>query len=539
MEIKGHVSVEVIGKDGQIKQKVEKDNTVSEVFAHWMLYNALALLPPVGTHSAGTTSITAPVTGHGLMSMKMGLPQSNAVAVAPTFTDANVGIYLLTEEIDDRPNVCRRPYIKPDLTSLTENVKFYAVGTATMAAEDNNTLSAADGRGGWDLNNGVVKYTFEYTKNTYQGIIKSAVIGVAHGSAATLGQFHFTMNDRKIHSSFYATSNADLQHYSLKVNPDGTNEIIKVHGVAATPTETVGLNLDTYDVVKYAGASDLIPYNNLNNSLIFGSVIIGNDLWAVKWASTSGATMNISVSRIANWNTVNAVKTYPVALTLPIAETATAALGAANQHPVTITARYDEVTSKPVVEIFVSHSTGKFTNSGTGEVSYGASLYKVIIDPTKPDIDTALGETVVGIGVKPFVVGYHSGAANVGNVNYWSAGNFINGKYYLPLYALTNLETGAYATNANAYTATNTKRYGVILNDDHSIDGWYSSSTGVAAQIVQPVAKNGEVAYMIPNVAKNLAYYKSSELVSYLNFDAPIEKEADDILRFAYSYQIV
>lgn len=521
MEIKGHVSLEIIDKNGNIKQKVEKDNVATNTFVKYMLYQTILQTGQTGLFSTGT-----------------GAAQTNAFAVAahtPAFS-SQLGIYMMNKTLDASADTTVRPYLKlpiggiPTIAELDPSVEFYYdTSIAVAASETNTTLVPQPNRGGFSSGK-THKITFEFLKSSYVGKIKSVSIGISH-----LANTNFVVYiiDKKIHTDFFGGFG---QHWGLVYNQNIKQNGFDIFKFKADSSNSKtsnakSINLNKYNVKDYTNTTGATTTLKTNFDAIMAPIIIGNDMWGCLQAvvKSAGTSTALKIGRIKNYLTATTLETFEIVITPPSGSSFTLQ---STMHPIMVPREDDQ--NKLWLDVFITHSFG------TKSAEAGAFTTKITFDPSLVTT-LAISHTSTDLGARPYAIssGY---STTYYNLNTAQLGAYHDGKYYLPINSTYDSLTGARIDSTNTiYASTATRKYGVVLDSNLNFVRYYNASTGTATYgyYAMPVVVNDEVKFIVPNLANYFHYIESGEVMSLLNFDEEIEKEADDILRFSYSYQIL
>jgi len=156
--IKGHVTVQVEDKQGNVKQRVEADNALSPAALNALLFNGLTKL--------STTALTALGFGGAI-----NVSQQVGVLGSPTF-----GIYALTDTVNLEKIWFKPPYAAENYASLSDKVLYHCTGGNLV--EDVRMMARVPQRSYFDIRS---KFHAEYVKSMgMTGTIKSIVVGTAH-----------------------------------------------------------------------------------------------------------------------------------------------------------------------------------------------------------------------------------------------------------------------------------------------------------------------------------------------------------------------
>jgi hypothetical protein len=343
-KMSGRIEVTLEDRKGRVKQREVVDNTITDAYLKYVLYQSMT--------TANLVSSTRATASGNLISAA--LPNS-------------YGIYLMSEPITVNPDTYLPPYVDDARTGLHPSVSFYNVAGAT--AEAAQVMIPVDVRCRYDR--AKLEYTIEYVKNTYAGIVRSVAIGRAHTTANN--NFALQQKDWFAPADLYSTTaNYVLEHTAndgtILLKPISTNEVL-----------TYNLKAHTFTRVTNATG-----FNNITS--MFGALVVNGHLFKVVKKTASGGIYTVTLSYFKNYLTSSSA-----AVNLDIAVPTRDGMTVNS----TVTPVLVSRAAQNRVEIFITMSTGNHS----GQI--GANIKKVVVDVS--DMDNITYE-VVDMGVIKYAI---------------------------------------------------------------------------------------------------------------------------------------
>jgi hypothetical protein len=503
LKISGSIELILEDKDGNVKERQVHHNAITNA------YKKLALSAIIKNTSPQFMALNQQNEG-----INAGYSAADGATLLST-----CGIYLMNKTISVDPELSRPPYVDEyNNLGYDPSVVFYYDTVNGDLAENSMYLQKAPTRSGWSPKNTGAEYSFEFVKNTYAGTVRSIAIGRAFNIANYPG-FSQRPFDKKLPTESYSGA-GQLVNYLIEDTANGTI-VWRSQGNTA-PYNVYGYNLKTYE---YVNIQNSIPCNNIVTAT--SGHVFGNDIWYVNARTIAATNVQITVSRIINWKTANAVTSQVISVPLNT--------GNAGDPAVTnngVAGPNTDTNNNPVC---VSRD-GKleiFFTSGWNTAAQKYIIRKLTINPA----DTTM--TVNGTSSN------WKGVISTYTCDFWisswlltNAGkclgffNSTNNKYYLPICG----RIGSDKIN-NSQLANVNKQYGVILNADlEAFDRYYTASPVANQRLIWGQAD--EWRQYLPNIANYLSVWTGSDVMSMLNLENPITKNGDDVLRVIYSYKI-
>jgi hypothetical protein len=484
MKLKGSVEVILQDKNGNVKQRELKDNSITNAAYRYFLYSCF--------NTTTTAGLQTTLRCNAVLGTK---------AVKSRVDPATTGIYTLSQDVNVTGTTIVPPYVDNSRVGLNNKVSFFNV--SGTAAEATNQFIPVDTRCYYDqIKNELV---VEYQKTTGSGTVKSIVVGGAHTELSASKFFGTQMVDYSFPEQFQQNTSSYLPIIEHSVS-DGTT----IHFAAAS-NYSVAANLKTKN---YDGISGNPYYQSLSsfNSSTFVAAAVNGNLFKISRGTPTGTTIPCTLTYQKNFKTAS-YTTSTLALTFPVREGFTAY---ANSYPVMV--------ARPVLnklEIFITVSVDEFDPEGVG-----ANVWKAVIDVTDPNNIPA--PTYIDCGVIPYIV---SNAPVVSNANKMH-GFYNDSKYYLPYTNYINPDKSQLAVEvADVY------QEGIVINTEFdTVSDFYIAKVGSYIPN-HVVGIDNKVMQMITSIAtKPYMYY--SQVLSGTNLDTAVSKGPDDILRIIYRYKI-
>jgi hypothetical protein len=352
MKMKGQIEVILEDKSGKVKQREVVENTITDAYLKYVLYQCMSLTNLANATRQGTG---------GLIS-----------ADAPN----KFGIYVMSEPVKVSPDTYLPPYVDESRRGLSPLVSFYNNGGTTT--ESSQEMIPVDARCYYDRSK--LEYTLEYVKNTYAGVVRSIVIGRGHDSEPRF--FVVRQKDVNMPNDLYSTTaNYVLEHTAdgtVIRKPIGTNEVITANPATNLYTRTVNAN----------------GFNNITAQ--FGALAVNGHLFKAVKKSASGETYTVTLTYLKDYLTA-----ANTAANLDIAVPARSGMTVNTTVWPVMVSRADQNK----LEIFITMSTG------IHGAQVGANIKKVVVDIS--DINN-IEYDVVDMGVIKYAISGYT-ANNVQN----------------------------------------------------------------------------------------------------------------------------
>lgn len=485
LKIKGQIEVRLEDKNGNIKYREVKDNTITGGFLRWWLQSIMNG-GPMNTVSRGAAN---------------GALRAQEAMQYP-------GIYLMKAPVNVKKNTFIAPYTDITRKALHPDVVFYNQNAATT--ETSAIMLPVDSNCGFVANNDEISFQMEYTKNTYIGDIRSVVIGNGLNAITSQAQYYqgylSIFKDFRLPVDFYQ-SGLDGQAYLMEHTLNGTLFYQKF----SSSVNPFYVNLKTKDIAYFGDAATNMN-TNIGNSTYVGGLIVNDTVFKAIKGTVSGSTYNITLQGIKNWKAATAAATLA---TIPfVAKTGMSLYSSA--QPVLV-GRPGENT----LEIFVT------TSVGNHDGAIGANVQKAIVNVS--DVSN-ITYTIEDMGVIPYIIGVQ-GTDRVTH----NTGLYFEEKYYLPYYGMVDPNTGSAVVTAQNYYSE-----GGIFDEDLNLVDLIPFRAGSAQYNSNPVIADAEevlqfmCAYNSSNNHRGYMYFSS--IVSGTNLDQTITKGPNDILRVIYRY---
>jgi hypothetical protein len=246
-------------------------------------------------------------------------------------------------------------------------------------------------------------------------------------------------------------------------------------------------------------------------------------------AGISGQNHNVTLYVVDNWTVSTTKKDVALSFTAHSDKTPTAA--SVLNIPVIV------YKGNNIFEVFCTVSIGRHNIYSAEEghedevvdTVVGANVQKAIIDVS--DVDD-IAVTYEDLGIIPHVItGYGT------NVSQYMSGQYIDGKYYLPIGGLVNSMTETIESTQSA-----SYQEGVCFSNDGltAVEKKfiYRPDTNRLAFWVM-CDNDDKILQLMPNVTNELLFFKATDVVSGTNLQTPIVKTNSDILRVTYKYSMV
>ena len=502
--LKGRIVATIENSAGDILQKAESNNFISDAFSR------LALWKMFGSENESSEGYEDPLPYRNLrrivrMSKLLDHPLRN---VAYIQEPSNHGIYCMSSLMDVDPNTFWAPYCLPMNTiTLSPNVTFFNINGDTKETE--KTMIPNDSRCYFDPTTN--EFVTEYLKNTGTGIINSIAIGKSHEQVGDKSSWGFGTIEPNLPIG-WATTNGNFM-----VEPTTAGDFIWTYDtniayrlnpiskeVMATPPQTsnitfncgaivVGANVFRTLTTNYQDNTNFIVRldyrldfrNLLNSSLVWPSININ---FPVSNGGITGGINNVSPSNV-------------------------------NRQPVLI---YRPDTGN--LELFATTSMGAHTQGGSPV--YGCHLQKAIIDPLNPT-----GTAVISsLGLIPYAIGRRNDSEVTYELGQY---DLETGRYRLPFRyywddASNTLITSASASDSNWTPAIETSDFTTFSTTYPST--WH-------AKCLWPFYSGGKRRYLSLGTTDR-EWIWMSQLVSGANLSTPLEKQKNSIFRLQYRYRL-
>jgi hypothetical protein len=494
--IKGHVTVQVEDKQGNIKQRVEGDNALSPAALKALLYNGLTRF----------TSTAQTALGFG---GAINISQQVGVLGSPTF-----GIYAMNDTVDPDKIWFKPPYAAENYASLSDKVLYFSIGNNNV--EDVRMMARVPQRSYFDIKS---KFHAEYVKSMgIEGAIKSIVLGTAHtvlNNSVTGTDFRpwgVSWNE-PVQDSFFTTALGNVSTFGIALEHKSDRTIAHCRGGTTYYT----YDFKTQDIVNNTGTTNLV-----NGYLVHTDAgkrianIVDND------GTPTASVHNIQLSTSINWATaVTRVLTTP---------------NIAEDSLVTGRGAFPVLVMRPdtgKIEIFLSLDFN----------SDGCHLVKAVIDANDPVDGTV---TWVEMGRIPYVIGYATPTARING--YYDTETHT---YWLPYASFINPTGTRSVCTGTAFTpGVKLRATGGVFNsgiyDESILVDFYIARTGTvwsnqSTHNVLDVVKTSHgihQGHFRGAGATERHYYDYGVVFSAVNLPTPVQRDTDDVLRLIYTYQL-
>ncbi len=469
LTLQGEIEVVLEDRDGKVKERQIVTNAITEAYERYVFYDML---------NAGTlSSLLRSNTRSGFNFLTRTLPSL-------------FGLYAMNHDIDIKRDTFLPPYVGDNQTALADGVSFYNVGGSVT--ESTQEMIPVDQRCYFDK--AKKEFVLEYVKNTGVGTVKSVCVGRSH--AIKTDKFSVALTETAMPST-WLSGNAN---YLLEHTTDATL-LWKTNGSSWTWRN----NLVTRSNEAIGGAvcAGVV-------SSYFGGLVVGNVVSKAAKLSASGDTHVVRLTYVNNFRTSSTAGTKDITFTCREEMTVNTAV-----QPVLV---YRPAQNK--LEIFVTLSTGD--HDGT----FGCNLQKAVVgnldDPANLTVE------IEDLGILPYAVSNWTSAS----VGYYLTGFFHDGKYYLPVYAVTD-DFGKMTVTAEAAFQT-----GIVVSSDFStVHNTVNFRTATASEVNAFVLTDGGVVQCRVN-APTIPYVHLSQVLSGSNLPQPVTKNVDDVLRIIYRYRL-
>ncbi len=470
-QFKLHGEIEVVVEDssGNVRQRQIVSNAITEAYERYVFYDML---------NAGTL--------HSLLRSNTRTGFNFQARTLPTA----FGIYAMSHDIEIKKDTFLPPYVGDNQSSLADGVSFYNVGG--LMSESTQEMIPVDQRCYFDK--AKKEFVLEYVKNTGVGTVKSVCVGRSH--AIKTDKFSVALTETAVP----ATWQSGTVNYLLEHTTDGTC-LWKTNGSSWTWRN----NLVTRSNEAIGGA---VCAGVLGS--YFGGLVVGNVVYKAAKQSASGDTHVVHLTYVNNFRTSNTAGTKDITFTCREGMTVNTAV-----QPVMV---YRPAQNK--LEILVTLSTGD--HDGT----FGCNLQKAVIgnldDPANLTVE------IEDLGILPYAVSNWTSAS----VGYYLTGFFHDGKYYLPIYAVTD-DYGKMTVTAEGAFQT-----GLVVSSDFStVYNSVNFRTSTANEVNAFVLADGGVVQCRVN-ATSIPYVHLSQVLSGSNLPQAVTKSVDDVLRIIYRYKL-
>jgi hypothetical protein len=495
--IKGHVAVTVEDRHGNIKQRAEADNMLSDA--------ALAAILLAGVTSNTPMRQTAGLNGALSVSQQAGVLSAN------TF-----GIYAMNEDVDWQKSMIKPPYVKENFTSLHDRVSFFS--WAENKSDVDNLLAMGTTRCYFD---GVSNtHNIEYTKSMGNaGTVKSVGIGTAHTSNNSVFNNLLTgvvwgtyWNDPFPQPFFtatpYNTPVCMLEHLAdrtIAYSLHGSNMLRRYDLLGKLNTDSISASVSTSNAVQLIYTKQDGTRYSLTN--IANQGVPSDTVHNI----TAGVCVNFAAST---------TKTYTVPVgdvTLDINR---------NAAPIAV---FRPDTKQ--FELFLSLDYD----------ADGCRLIKGVLDAE--DLPNAVPQWIE-MGKIPYVIGTAGTATGVASqvFGYYDVDTQT---YWLPYSGVIEADgtlTVAAVTNA---------QYGIKIKgvdgtfDEHTIEDYYVAQMGSPQTVVSSLGGIMDIVkstygvsqfFMRTSTQGIIRYVKPGVVWSGVNLPQAVHRSASDVLRIIYSY---
>ena len=471
LTLQGEIEVVLEDRDGNVKQRQIVSNAITEAYERYVFYDML---------NAGTlSSLLRSNTRTGFNFLTRTLPSL-------------FGLYAMNHDIDIKRDTFLPPYVGDNQTSLADGVSFYNVGGSVT--ESTQEMIPVDQRCYFDK--AKKEFVLEYVKNTGVGTVKSVCVGRVHSNKTDM--FSVTLSETAVPPT-WKTGNAN---YLLEHTADRTF-LWKTNGSTTWRNDLVTRStVETISGTVCAGV--------LAAATAVGGLVAGNIVYKAAKQTASGANHVVRLTCINNFRTSVTTAHKDIAFTCREDMTADT-----DMHPVMV--------MRPdlgKLEIFVTLSVGD--HDGTT----GCNLQKAVVGNL--DDPANLSVEIVDLGILPYAVSNWTSMA----VGYHLSGFFHDGKYYLPIYGVMNVE------NDLTVTAESASQTGVVVSSDFStVHNSVNFRTATASEVNAFVLTDGGVVQCRVN-ATTIPYVHLSQVLSGSNLPQAVVKNVDDVLRIIYRYKL-
>ena len=472
LKLQGEIEVLVEDRDGNVTQRQIVTNTISEAYERYMFYDMMT--------TGNLSNLLRSNTRSGFNFLTRTIP-------------ASFGLYAMDCDIALQKNTFLPPYVGDNLTSLSPSVSFYNVGgTSTESTQE---MLPVDLRCFYDKSK--KEYVFEYTKNTGVGTVKSVCVGRSHTVKAD--KFSVALAENATPSTWQTgTINYFLEHTTTGscIWKGNTNTVWRNDLVTRSVLETI---------------SGTVCAGNLANASLVGGLVAGNVLYKAAKQSAADDTHVVRLSFINRFRTSSTIGTKDITFTCR----------AGMSVNTTVTPVMVMRPDRNKLEIFVTLSIGD--HDGT----VGCNLQKAVISNLDDPVNLTI--EIEDLGILPYAVSNWTATT----VGHYLTGFHHDGKYYLPVYGVTN-DDGNLITTADAAFQTGLvvpENFSTVLNN-------VSFRTSTANEFNAFVLTDDGVVQCRAN-APTIPYVHMSQILSGTNLPTAVTKSVDDVLRIIYRYRIL
>ena len=484
--------VELIDKKtGNVKLRTKKKNRISDIVK--------------------ASSLASMASGAGLLTVSRIDKGSSVYANVPS---ANAALHLLSENID----LTQEPGIMPMniYSKSTDSEQMFVCGyLGTETVENVATILPTETKCVLkpDLSNPTVDVT--YTKNTGAFALKSLVIGKDYNAAvATTGVYAVGVRD----PSFPVGIAGYAHSFALEHTSNGT-----VIHKGASPTVGVSYNFKTKENAPF---ENVIMSGNFMASAttwkaVSSGLIVNNCLMKITSCTVASQTITITLSYVKNWRSNSTIETIPFQVTNTCPTIFT------NIHPVLVNA-----PGSDIVDIY--------TTLGYDSLSALCTVQKSTIDFTDPDSPVVTEDDLTFD--TPFGI---NGFTNTFTPNNFDPALGIEFTDQFGDLCVALPRRGAISPTTKTYVdwcVVLWQEYVVLKKSDFSYKRTIIGTRNVANEttvLVNTDVPNTPLPFIVNTsaTAGGNAYLNVTEFISGVNFDTPITKTEDDILKIVYSYK--
>lgn len=190
IELVGYTDILLIDRaTSEVVEHIRKRNQITEPFARWLLTGNLCTHNP-SSQDTTSDSLTVDSNSVSLFLGSRSIPRYQTITTS--CGTGEFGIYLLSTEVDIKPDTQIPPYLKADLNALSDKlvegknaVVYYGTPTTQNAGR---TMAVDNGGCRWSALKSNPSFQTTYVKDdTDTVIIKSVVLGTAHNQLTSDG----------------------------------------------------------------------------------------------------------------------------------------------------------------------------------------------------------------------------------------------------------------------------------------------------------------------------------------------------------------
>ncbi|MDR2170659.1 MAG: hypothetical protein LBP59_10995 [Planctomycetaceae bacterium] len=490
---KGEVEVRIVDRKGNIEKRVIGSNFITNVGKQVAIERIVRGISPLSALFQGSHTATTPYTTN----------------VYSTTNPSTMGLYLMSDEIDEDVDMVIPPYVQPNLTSLTSNVPFY--GTSAVGETDKLLIPSAS-----YLDPDTGDYAIDFVKNYGVATIKSISVGRIHGEKNS--NFGLWMHEQMRNPTWvgwnltapylleHRTTGSFLWKYysGYMFQVDLSNMATPVaRSISGTACGIPGVSSGIAVTTGPAGEEKTIGYRAI-------------------YSSATSTTHTVNLQYTTAFYTATSVATKPIVFTLRDSVSAGATNVGSSSQPVIV---YLPETNQ--IQVFQTLSYGNHGDDGYG-CNVQVATISGIDDPANMTYE------IEDLGILDYGIGNHSSSGE----NYSLQGYYDveNERYYLPYAYVKNHATSVVSVIDSTFTP------GIIYDAEFTAPLRRIIMRISTSQSCPFILVDGKIRQIWANSSgQNIGfpYVRLSQVFSAINLPEPVTKPSDKILHVIYKYRLM